>query len=72
MNTKPKDWTIRKLLKEISKEQSQLGTKLADFRTLKQLGKGSFGTVYLVESLLITHDPVVMKQISLSSCQSKK
>ena len=37
-------------LKQVDHKNSAIGNCLADFDTLKLLGKGSYGTVYLVES----------------------
>lgn len=35
----------------IQNEQSQIGSSLADFQMIKELGRGSYGVVYLVKPL---------------------
>ena len=44
------------------KEKLDIGNKLSDFRIEKELGKGNFGSVYLVTSKL-TNKLYAMKEI---------
>ena len=37
----------------------------SSYKKLKKLGKGSFGSVYLVEPLMKKGEPLVMKEVSL-------
>ena len=50
-NTKPKD--------------NFVGSRLSDFEIIKQLGKGSYGTVYVVKSR-IDYNTYVMKKMELN------
>jgi serine/threonine protein kinase len=36
-------------LKEVDKKNSPIGNSMKDFEILKELGKGSYGTVFLVK-----------------------
>lgn len=64
---------IKKHLDTIKQQHSELGSQLKDFKVEKELGQGSFGTVYLVTPLSLTTTqskitPIkcVMKKISLN------
>jgi len=41
---------LQKGLKEVDKKESPLGNSIKDFEIIKELGKGSYGTVFLVKS----------------------
>ena len=48
-----------------------VGTKISDFKLLKELGKGSYGTVYTVKSY-IDDNIYVMKKMELNHLKEKK
>ena len=53
------------------KQQENVGTKLSDFKILKELGKGSYGTVYTV--LSYNNDNIyVMKKMELNHLKEKQ
>ena len=53
------------------KHQENVGTKLSDFKILKELGKGSYGTVYTV--LSYQNDNIyVMKKMELNHLKEKQ
>ena len=56
---------IKRGLRDVNRNDSSVGNGMLDFRVVKELGKGSYGTVYLVRSLL-DHGEYVMKNISLA------
>lgn len=56
--------------KDIDNKTSQYGSKMSDFRVLTELGKGSYGTVFKVESLK-DHKIYVLKRTSLNTKSSK-
>ena len=56
---------------EIQRIQESVGTKLSDFKILKELGKGSYGTVYTVRSYLDSKD-YVMKKMELNHLKPKQ
>ena len=53
------------------KQNENVGTKLSDFKILKELGKGSYGTVYTV--LSYKNDNIyVMKKMELNHLKEKQ
>jgi serine/threonine protein kinase len=63
---------ILKHLETIKQQQSELGNQLKDFKIEKELGRGSFGTVYLVTPIKKTSlERCVMKKISLNETNNK-
>ena len=52
-------------------EKSNIGSKLSDFKVLSELGRGSYGVIYKVESLL-THDIYVLKKMDLKHMKEKQ
>ena len=52
-------------MEQTKKKQNEVGNKLSDFEIIKELGKGSYGTVYTVKSLL-NSNIYVMKKMELN------
>ena len=52
-------------MEQIKKKENEVGSKLSDFEIIKELGKGSYGTVYTVKSLL-NSKIYVMKKMELN------
>ena len=50
---------------------SNIGNKLSDFKIIKELGKGSYGTVYTVRSY-IDDNVYVMKKMELNNLKEKQ
>lgn len=55
---------------DVDNQTSVYGNKMADFRVISELGKGSYGTVYKVECLK-DHKIYVLKKTSLNTKSSK-
>ena len=49
-------------MEQTKKKQNEVGNKLSDFEIIKELGKGSYGTVYTVKSLLNSNIYVMKKK----------
>jgi len=57
---------IKKLLNETTDQYSSIGNSVKDFKVLKELGRGSFGVVFLVKPLNVGNiENVVMKKIGI-------
>jgi serine/threonine protein kinase len=41
------------------------GTSMADYEVVKELGKGSYGTVFLVKLIIASGKQFVLKKISI-------
>jgi NIMA (never in mitosis gene a)-related kinase len=54
-----------------SAEAAQVGSKLADFKIISELGKGSYGVVFKVQSL-IDKAVYVMKKICIKHMKAKQ
>ena len=50
---------------QLKKKENEVGNKLSDFEIIKELGKGSYGTVYTVKSL-INSNIYVMKKMEIN------
>ena len=57
-------------MEQSKKKSEEVGSKLSDFKIIKELGKGSYGTVYTV--LSYKNDNIyVMKKMELNHLKSK-
>ena len=54
-----------------NRKHQNVGNKLSDFKILKELGKGSYGTVYTVRSFL-DDNVYVMKKMELNNLKEKQ
>ena len=54
-----------------NRKPQNVGNKLSDFKILKELGKGSYGTVYTVRSFL-DDNVYVMKKMELNNLKEKQ
>ena len=52
-------------MKQSKRKTEEVGSKVSDFKIIKELGKGSYGTVYTVKSL-INSNIYVMKKMELN------
>ena len=59
-----------KLTLPSNSEDSYIGAGLSDFKIHKELGRGSYGIIYKVESA-INHQIYVMKKISMKHMKAK-
>ena len=50
---------------DFKQKEASIGSRLSDFEIVKQLGKGSYGTVYVVRSKL-DMNTYVMKKMELN------
>ncbi len=62
--------SIGKLAIPFANEDSYLGSGLSDFKILNELGRGSYGIIFKVESK-INHYIYVMKKISMKHMKPK-
>ena len=56
---------------QLKKKEYEVGNKLSDFEVIKELGKGSYGTVYTVRSLL-NSNVYVMKKMELNHLKPRQ
>ena len=64
---------IEKLLHETTNQYSSIGNSIKDFQILKELGRGSFGVVFLVKPLSVGNvENLVMKKISIRQMNIKQ
>jgi serine/threonine protein kinase len=61
---------MNKAFQEIDIRTSEIGNQMADFRIVVELGRGSYGTVYKVQSLK-NNQTVVLKKISIKHMKPK-
>ena len=52
-------------MEQLKKNKKEVGNKLSDFEIIKELGKGSYGTVYTIKSLL-NSQIYVMKKMDIN------
>lgn len=61
------------MLRETTNQYSSIGNSIKDFQILKELGRGSFGVVFLVKPLSVGNvENVVMKKISIRQMTIKQ
>ena len=58
-------------MQESKKKENEVGNKLSDFEIIKELGKGSYGTVYTVKSL-INSNVYVMKKMEINHLKHRQ
>ena len=56
---------------QTKKKETEVGNKLSDFEIIKELGKGSYGTVYTVKSLL-NSNIYVMKKMEINHLKHRQ
>ena len=56
---------------QLKKKEYEVGNKLSDFEIIKELGKGSYGTVYTVRSL-VNSNVYVMKKMELNHLKPRQ
>ena len=56
---------------QLKKKEYEVGNKFSDFEVIKELGKGSYGTVYTVRSLL-NSNVYVMKKMELNHLKPRQ
>ena len=71
VNVEPNDADVLALTIDKGGEKINVGSKLDDFKIVKPLGKGHFGSVYLVTSKL-TNKLYAMKEIQCSKYKSQE
>jgi len=58
-------------MEQSKKKSEEVGSKLSDFKIIKELGKGSYGTVYTVKSYL-NSNIYVMKKMELNHLTARQ
>lgn len=61
---------IKRFVKDIKRNKSSYGSSMEDFQVIKEIGRGSYGTVYKVQSQ-IDNRPYALKKIEMKHLKSK-
>ena len=64
-------YQLTKAFQEVDIKNSDIGNQMADFKIISELGRGSYGTVYKVESKK-DGGIYVLKKISLQHMKQKQ
>jgi serine/threonine protein kinase len=61
---------IKRFVKDIKKNKSSYGSAMTDFQVIKEIGRGSYGTVYKVQSQ-IDNRSYALKKIEMKHLKTK-
>ena len=65
------DINIQHIFNQLHESHSEFGSSLKDFNIVKELGSGSYGIVYKVESIKANKEIFVLKKISMKHLKPK-